>query len=137
MICAEVAVAVAAGSGLECGMSNTLTLPAPQVRTEKDRKQPRLWNVVLLDDQHHTYDYVIEMVQRLFNHSLEHAVKLAKCVDKDGRAICMTTHREHAELKVEQIHHFGADPRLSECRGAMNAILEPAEMGGGDDEDQR
>ncbi len=117
-------------------MANSLTLPVPSVRTEKDRKQPRMWNVVLLDDQHHTYDYVIEMSQRLFGHTLEVAVKVAKTVDKDGRAVCMTTHREHAELKVEQVHHFGADPRIADCRGAMNAILEPAEMGG-DDDDQR
>lgn len=118
-------------------MSNTLTLPATSTRTQNKPKQPRLWNVVLLDDQHHTYDYVIEMSQRVFGHSLQTAVKLAKTVDKDGRAVCVTTHRELAELKVEQVHHFGADPRIADCRGAMSAILEPAEMGGDDEDDKR
>lgn len=117
-------------------MANSLTLPVPKVRTEQDRKQPRMWNVVLLDDQDHSAEYVVGMMQQLFRHPLEHAIKITETVDKDGRAICMTTHREHAELKVEQIHHFGADPTIKECRGAMNAVVEPAELGG-DDDDQR
>jgi ATP-dependent Clp protease adaptor protein ClpS len=44
-----------------------------------------------------------------------------------GRAIVLTTSKEHAELKVEQIHAFGPDPLSSQdCAGSMSAILEPA-----------
>lgn len=107
-----------------------------QVRTqERPRTQhPVPWNVVLLDDDEHTYEYVIRMMQRLFGHPLEKAVQIARTVDRDGRAICKTTHKELAELKAEQIHAFGADHLIASCRGAMRAIIEPAECAGDDDE---
>lgn len=92
---------------------------------------PTPWNVVLLDDDDHTYEYVIEMAQRVFRVSAQRALEIARTVDEQGRAVCITTHREHAELKREQILSFGADPRLSRSAGAMSAIIEPAS--GGDD----
>lgn len=85
------------------------------------------WNVVLLDDNEHTYDYVIEMLINLFGQSLQGAFRLARGVDRDGRAIIFTAHRELAELKAEQIKGFGLDPRVMSCRGSMAALIEPAE----------
>jgi ATP-dependent Clp protease adaptor protein ClpS len=46
-------------------------------------------------------------------------------VDATGRVIVDTTHRERAELKRDQIHAYGADPRLSHSRGSMRATIEP------------
>lgn len=111
----------------------TLTLPRP--KNQPEVKQPRLWNVVLLDDEEHSYEYVIEMAQSLFGHPKERAYQVAKTVDAEGRAILMTTHRELGELKVEQVHSFGADRLIAECKGAMSAVLEPAELDGDDDRD--
>jgi ATP-dependent Clp protease adaptor protein ClpS len=48
-------------------------------------------------------------------------------VDKTGKAICLTTTKEHAELKVEQIHAYGGDPLIPRCQGAMSATIEPVE----------
>jgi ATP-dependent Clp protease adaptor protein ClpS len=38
----------------------------------------------------------------------------------------MTTHRELAELKRDQIHSYGTDPRVATCQGSMSATVEPA-----------
>ncbi|MCC6660656.1 MAG: ATP-dependent Clp protease adaptor ClpS [Phycisphaerales bacterium] len=38
---------------------------APQARPETDTGTPVPWNVVLLNDESHTYEYVIRMVQKL------------------------------------------------------------------------
>ncbi|MBI3925796.1 MAG: ATP-dependent Clp protease adaptor ClpS [Armatimonadetes bacterium] len=84
------------------------------------------WNVVLLDDDDHTYDYVIEMLQRLFGHPRQLAYLMAVEVDTVGRVIVLTTSRERAELERDRIHAYGADPRLSRCKGSMSAIIEPA-----------
>jgi ATP-dependent Clp protease adaptor protein ClpS len=46
-------------------------------------------------------------------------------VDTTGRVIVDTTTKERAELKQEQIHAFGRDPRLATCAGSMSAIIEP------------
>jgi len=110
----------------------TMTLPVPDRKTsnrpkyEQDPDRPWLWNVVLLDSEDHSYEYVMELSMRLFGFPLERAFKAAQKVDQDGRAVLLTTHKELAELKVEQISTFGRDPRVAACSGAMSAILEPA-----------
>ena len=106
-----------------------------QTHAETDTDQPIPWNVVLLDDDEHSYEYVIRMMQELFGHPLERAFKVAKTVDTEGRVVCLTTHKEHAELKRDQILASGRDPLMAESKGSMSAIIEPAEFGGEDDDD--
>jgi ATP-dependent Clp protease adaptor protein ClpS len=85
------------------------------------------WNVVLLNDDDHTYEYVIEMLGDLFNHNVETAFQMAREVDSEDRVIVFTTHRELAELKRSQIITYGADPRLSRSKCGMDAVIEPCE----------
>lgn len=98
------------------------------VRSPRARQRliPR-YHVVLLDDNDHTYDYVIEMLMKLFNYNREQAFLMACEVDAHGRVIVDTTTLERAELKRDQIHSYGADWRIPRCRGSMSACLEPAE----------
>lgn len=98
--------------------------PVPK-RRRKSKKLPP-FNVILMDDNDHTYDYVIEMLRNLFGHSEEAAFKMAKEVDETGRVIVFTTHRELAELKRDQIHGFGCDQRLERSAGSMTSIIEPS-----------
>ncbi len=98
----------------------TRRAPAPG----KPKKQPR-YHVILWDDPDHTFDYVIMMTQQLFGVTFERAMQLAKEVDTAGRAVCLTTTKEHAELKRDQIHAFGKDPLLARCSGSMTASIEP------------
>ena len=109
-------------------MSDTITLPevADPELEEKVKRQPP-YNVVLLDDDDHTFPYVIRMLKELFGYPEEKGFQMAKEVDTTGRVIVLTTAKEHAELKRDQIHAYGADPYSSrECAGSMSAIIEPA-----------
>ena len=90
----------------------------------KPRRQPR-YQVILWDDNDHSYDYVVDMMRRLFGHPLERGFQIAKEVDARGRAICLTTTKEHAELKRDQIHAFGRDNLIARCAGSMTATIEP------------
>lgn len=83
--------------------------------------------MILHDDDDHSYDYVIEMLMRLFDHGLETALRMAIEVDATGRVIVDTTSRERAELKQEQVHAYGPDWRIPRCAGAMSCVLEPAD----------
>lgn len=102
----------------------------PEVETKtKDRKKPKKqprYNVILWDDSDHSYDYVINMMKRLFRYPIERGFKIAKEVDAGGRAICLTTTMEHAELKRDQIHAYGKDELIPRCKGSMSATIEPA-----------
>ena len=90
----------------------------------KHKRQPR-YHVILWNDDDHTYDYVVSMMHNLFGHPNEMGMLIAKEVDNTGRAICLTTTKEHAELKREQIHGFGRDPYIKKCAGSMSASIEP------------
>lgn len=90
------------------------------------RKDP-VYNVVLLDDDDHTYDYVIEMLMNVFRHSREDSYLMACEVDFKGRVIVYQDSRKAAEKKRDEILNYGADYRLSRSKGSMNAIVEPAE----------
>ena len=93
-------------------------------RVSRPRRQPR-YNVVLWDDNDHSYGYVERMMKDLFHVDDQQAVQIAKTVDHDGRAICLTTTLEHAELKRDQIHAFGRDTRIRQCKGSMSSSIEP------------
>ncbi|HWE02216.1 MAG TPA: ATP-dependent Clp protease adaptor ClpS [Tepidisphaeraceae bacterium] len=93
------------------------------------KNKPRLlppYNVVLLNDNEHTYEYVIQLLRKLFAYSDEKGYQLARQVDESHRAVVFTAHKELAELKREQIGSFGADPRISSCKGSMSAMIELA-----------
>jgi ATP-dependent Clp protease adaptor protein ClpS len=84
-----------------------------------------LYNVVLLDDDDHTYEYVIEMLCKTFFMSPQRAFQHAVEVDDTGRTIVLTCDREAAEFGRDQIHAYGADPRMPRSKGSMSAIVEP------------
>lgn len=108
-------------------MSGTATLPETDTELDQRTKRQPPYNVILLNDDDHTFEYVIEMLKALFGHPVEKGYQLAKLVDSTGRAVVCTTSLERAELKREQIHAYGPDPRIPRCKGSMTAELEPAE----------
>jgi ATP-dependent Clp protease adaptor protein ClpS len=108
------------------------TTPKPDTTThrstdtsEEDQLTP-LFHVVLLNDEDHTYDYVVEMLATIFCVSAEAAFQHAVEVDTTGRTIVMTCEREQAEFGRDQIHGYGADPRMPRSKGSMTAVVEPA-----------
>ncbi len=106
---------------------DTIVAPEDVVEEEEVTLFIPQYHVILLDDNDHTYDYVIEMLMKLFGHSQATAFRMATEVDLQGRVIVDTTTKERAELKRDQIHSYGADWRIAHCRGSMSATVEPAE----------
>jgi ATP-dependent Clp protease adaptor protein ClpS len=101
-----------------------MTEVSPEV-TEEIKLQPP-YHVVLWDDQDHTYQYVIEMLQKIFGYSGQKAFQMACEVDATGRVIVFTGPLEQAEFKRDQIHGFGKDWRIPTCKGSMSAVVEAA-----------
>jgi ATP-dependent Clp protease adaptor protein ClpS len=98
----------------------------PEVENETaDQLQP-LYHVILLNDEDHTYDYVIEMLQKIFGFSESKALSHAVEVDTKGTTILVTCELEKAEQKRDLIHSYGPDWRLPRSLGSMAAVVEPA-----------
>ena len=109
-------------------MSATISLPGVEEGVDiadRGEKIP-LFHVVLLDDDEHTYDYVIEMLTTLFMLTKGEAFQKAVEVDSFGRTIVITCERPHAEFGRDQIHAYGADHRMAKSKGSMTSVVEPA-----------
>jgi ATP-dependent Clp protease adaptor protein ClpS len=100
----------------------------PRSKTVPETRTKRLppYNVIVLNDEEHTFDYVIELLTKLFRHSLKTATELTWRIHLSGRAVVYTTHKEKAELKRDQVLSYGPDPRMSISKGPLGCYIEPA-----------
>ena len=103
---------------------STATVPTPGTIDRTHDDIAGLYNVVLLNDDDHTAEYVIEMLEKLFAIAPSQAWKHVIEVDSTGRTIVLTCDLEAAEFGRDQIHAFGADRRVPRCKGSMSAIVE-------------
>jgi len=99
--------------------------PAIEITERHSTFEAPMYHVVLLDDDDHTYEYVIRMLNAVFGFDPQKGMEHAKEVDAAGRTILLTTTLERAELKRDQVHGFGADPLMARSNGPMKAVLEP------------
>ncbi len=102
---------------------------SPETEAIRREELTPLYRVVLLDDDDHTYDYVIEMLQKIFIFSPDQAYRHAEEVDTCGRTILITCELPEAEFARDQIHAYGPDWRLPRSKGSMSAVVEPAGAG--------
>ena len=106
-------------------MVSTATLPRAETRTGTRQMPP--YHVIILNDEEHSFEYVIELLTKLFAHSLATAESLTWRIHNSGRAVVYTTHKEKAELKRDQVLSFGADPRMGAVsKGPLGCYIEPA-----------
>ena len=105
------------------------TVIEPEVTEETQTRRMPPYNVVVLNDEDHTFEYVIEMLIKLFAHSLPRAKELTWEIHSRGRAIVYTTHKEKAELKRDQVLAYAQIPGSRDpptrC-GAISSRLSPA-----------
>jgi ATP-dependent Clp protease adaptor protein ClpS len=106
-------------------MGPTTTYPETGTRASEEEQVVPLYRVVLLDDNDHTYDYVIEMLQKIFVFTVEEAFRHAEEVDSAGRTNLITCELKEAEFARDQIHSYGPDWRLPRSASSMSAIVEP------------
>ena len=92
----------------------------------KPKKEPN-YHVIIWNDEEHTYEYVIEMLMKLFSHDFEAAFQITSEVDHAGKGIAFTCHQELAELKRDQVLAYGADWRMPKVsKTSIRATIEPA-----------
>lgn len=107
-------------------MPSNAATAEPEVDNETSSQLQPMYHVILLNDDDHTYDYVIEMLEKIFGFSESKALSHAVEVDTNGTTILLTCELEKAEHKRDLIHSYGPDWRLPRSLGSMAAIVEPA-----------
>lgn len=84
------------------------TKPAKPDPQAKPKKQPP-YAVILHNDDDHTFQYVIDVLMKLFALPLEKAFILTNQVHNQGKSIVWSGTLELAELKRDQVVGFGPD----------------------------
>jgi ATP-dependent Clp protease adaptor protein ClpS len=80
----------------------------PKPKDDKPKPQPP-YAVIVLNDDLHTFPYVIETFQKVFGYSQEKGFQLAEQIHLRGQALVWSGTRELAELKQEQVRSAGTD----------------------------
>ena len=113
-------------------MSQTDPLPGVVVMPETEtaeatrtRRQPP-YNVILENDDYHTYDFVVEVLCKVLGCAPERAYQLMLEAHTTGRAVIWTGAREVAELKAEQVQTFAQVTPDGRKLGPLGCTIEPA-----------
>ncbi len=69
-------------------------------------KPPKLYKVVLFNDDYTTMDFVIEVLQTFFLMNRERATQVMLKVHQEGSAVCGIYPKDIAETKVTQVSAF-------------------------------
>ena len=102
------------------------TSTSTKVDNSTETKREKLYHVIILNDDEHTYEYVVEMLQSVFAFSVATAMAHTIEADTTGSSIVMTCGLEEAERKRDQVHAYGPDWRMPNSRGSVAALVEPA-----------
>ncbi len=80
--------------------SGTQTITKDRTRTE----QPKQFKVLLLNDDYTPMDFVVSILESVFQKSPPEAVKIMLAVHHQGVGLCGVYAKQIAETKVHQVH---------------------------------
>lgn len=89
----------------EDSTSGTEVLTKNKTRT----KTPRLYRVLLLNDDYTTMDFVVAVLENIFHKSPSEATRIMLEVHKKGSGVCGSYTREIAETKVDVVHRYARE----------------------------
>jgi ATP-dependent Clp protease adaptor protein ClpS len=72
-------------------------------RATQETKRPELYKVFLLNDDYTTMDFVIEVLETIFNKQPAEAYRIMMLVHTQGKGLCGVYPHEIAETKVETV----------------------------------
>ena len=82
---------------------------AVRERVERKAQEPTLYNVLLLNDDYTTMEFVMDILETLFQKSPAEAFRIMMHVHRNGRGLAGVYTYEVAETKVEQVASLASD----------------------------
>ena len=96
-----------------------------EVAPPQTRRVPP-YHVILLNDDHHSMEFVVEVLCKVLGVAVERAVQFMMEAHTSGRAVVWTGPKEVAELKAEQIHTCPEIREDGRDLGPLGCVIEPA-----------
>lgn len=72
-------------------------------------KAPPMFKVVMFNDDYTPMDFVVEVLEGIFDHNRELATKIMLAVHTEGRAVCGVYSRDVAETKAMQANQYARE----------------------------
>ncbi len=69
-----------------------------------DLVEPKMFKVLLLNDDYTSMDFVVDVLETIFNKNPSEAVQIMMKIHKEGQGLCGIYAREIADTKVRQVH---------------------------------
>lgn len=103
-------------------MSKTDIVVKPKIQVKTNVQPPSLFNVIYLNDNVTTMEFVIETLKTIFHHTDETAYEITMKIHEDGSSVVSTLPYEIAEQKGVEA------TLLARTNGfPLNVKLEPAD----------
>ena len=103
-------------------MSKTDIVVKPKIQTKTNIKPPSLYNVIYMNDDVTTMEFVVETLKTIFHHSEETAHEITMKIHDEGSSVVSTLPYEIAEQKGVEA------TLLARSNGfPLNVKLEPAD----------
>lgn len=77
-----------------------------QEKEEVKVKRPKMYNVILLNDDYTTFDFVVKVLVSFFNKSFIEAEKIAMEIHQNKKGICGTFPKNVAEMKSKKTNQY-------------------------------
>ncbi|OEC43185.1 ATP-dependent Clp protease adapter ClpS [Pseudomonas sp. 1D4] len=72
-------------------------------------KAPSMYKVVMFNDDYTPMDFVVEVLETIFNLDREVATRVMLTVHTEGRAVCGVYTRDIAETKAMQVNQYARE----------------------------
>lgn len=110
----------------ESDFPDTIVTTRPREKQEPRTGQLPPFHVILENDDHHSFEFVVEVLRKALGFSEQRAILLTSEAHTKGRAVVWTGTKEVAELKMEQILSFHEIRMDGRKLGPLGVSLEPA-----------
>jgi ATP-dependent Clp protease adaptor protein ClpS len=104
-----------------------MTTVRPKERDETRTRQLPPYNVILNNDDHHSFEFVVAVLRKALGFEEPKAAVVTLEAHTSGRAIVWTGPKEVAEFKVEQLQTFHETRAQDGAKlGPLDCNIEPA-----------
>jgi ATP-dependent Clp protease adaptor protein ClpS len=106
---------------------STIAPVKPEIVTKSVIKHMPVWKVILLNTDHHTFEWVVTLIMTIFNKNFDEAYELTMSIHKEGQCVAAVCHKEKAEMYIELVRGYGLDPNSTGPHESLPCVIEPAE----------
>ncbi len=69
-------------------------------------KKPKMYQVVLLNDDYTPMEFVVELIEKFFSKNRETATRIMLMIHTEGKGVCAIYTQDIAETKASQVNNY-------------------------------